>query len=171
MNVEIFYNNLLNITNKYVYNSENLWVKNLFLPKMKLDSFLITTDLLNDLFNNFHLKEIDISGMGFNDKVKESDEGNLIIGSIDTDQIVVDKKTQEVKLISEDGDILFYLAADLATFLSVLIEISDYSIQGFMVQNYKFTNEDRSGILKIVKDILKYEKYFSYYDISFGTLI
>jgi hypothetical protein len=67
------------------------------LPKMKLDSFLITTDLLSDLFNNFDLKKIDIFGMGFNDKMKESDEGNLIIGGIDTDQIVVDKKIQEVK--------------------------------------------------------------------------
>jgi hypothetical protein len=74
-------------------------------------------------------------------------------------------------LISEDGDILFYLAADLVTYLSVLVEISDYSIQGFMVHNYKFTNEDRSGILKVVKDILKHKKYFPYYDISFGALI
>lgn len=165
MNVTEFRTQLLAIINAYPQEEGNAWIFEMYLPSLKQDSIKETGDLLSDLYNNLDLRHLNIMATSFYKSVTE-DPTYYYIGSIDTDKIVIDKKSNEVLLLSEEDDLLYYLAMDLSSYLEVLVLLSAYSIQGYF--GHTFIASDRKAVLTRCKAILKEEKYFPYYEVSFS---
>lgn len=165
MNVTEFRAQLLTIVGMYPNDDDNSWIYEMYLPGLKKDSIKETGDLLNDLFNNLDLSNLNIIAISFYNRISEG-SNFYHIGFIDTSKIVIDKKSKEVLLLSEEDDLLYYLAMDLSAYLEILILLSAYSIQGYF--GHVFTKEEKKLLLMKCKDVLRIEKYFPYYEVSFS---
>jgi hypothetical protein len=165
MNTELFYNSLLAIIKKHSLTDGDLWIVEMFLPIRKTSMFSDTDNLIKDFFNDFNPKKMDISGHAFYDKLIESEF--KMIGYIDTDKIIIDETSGEIKLVSEDNDLLFELAPDFSTYLLILVQLADYSIPGFL--RHKYLQDDRKRILQIITEILKSDRYLGYYELTFKS--
>ncbi|SEW51865.1 hypothetical protein [Chitinophaga arvensicola] len=93
MNVTEFRARLLAIAGLYP-NDDNSWIYEMYLPGLKSDSIKETGDLLNDLFNNLDLSNLNITAISFYNKVSE-DANFYHIGFIDTGKIIIDKKAKK----------------------------------------------------------------------------
>jgi hypothetical protein len=165
MNVAEFRKELLTIIDAYPRNEHNSWIFEMYLPVLKQESISEAGNLLYDLFSNLDLSNLNIIAISFYNKIIESTD-SYYIGFIDTNKIVIDKKSEEVLLLSEDDDLLFYLARNLSDYLEILILLGEYSIQGYF--GHSFTDLEKESVLVKCKEVLKREKYFPYYEISFS---
>lgn len=151
---------------KYSFDVSNEWIRDMFLPKKKNASFSSTGDLLTDLFTDLDFRNFQIPGFWFVSG-HGVDTRYITIGACDTDRICIDRKTQEVLSFTEDDEFRYYLAGSLSDYLSVLLLLIGYHIPGFMGHTY--TDSEHDELLSKLKMVLISDKYFPYYEDSYGA--
>ncbi|PSL18613.1 hypothetical protein [Chitinophaga ginsengisoli] len=161
MNIVEFEQQLLDITNKYPRQDESSWIFEMYEPKRLKPVIDSNGDLLHDLFKTFDLSELTAMGLYFNKGINEN-EDYFLFGGRDTDMLVVDKKTLEVKFLTEDDELLHVLARTFSDYLSIFVALSEFSIKGFFGHN--ISDEEGDDLLKKCKEIVKDSKYFSFYE-------
>jgi hypothetical protein len=165
MSILEFERQLLDVTSKYSRASENLWIFEMFEPVMKKQVIDSKEGLLYDLFESFDLSKLTAVGLYFNKKINDIEE-YLSFGGRDTDMLVVDKETGEVKLFTEDGELLHILSSTFSDYLSIFVAFSEFSIKGFF--GHTMTDEDADRLLEKCKEIVVDSRYFSFYEELLG---
>ncbi len=118
-----------------------------------------TSDLLKQFRESVIYKGFSVFGFWFTE-ITDSEKFTQI-GSLDTDLIVVLKKTAEVVLIEKYSEkIVGYLAKDFSTFLDLLPELINYDKIGFLGENY--TIEIKESLKEKLSE-LNEDKYYSFY--------
>lgn len=161
MNIVEFEQQLLDITSKYPREEESLWIFEMYEPRPLQPVRDSDGDLLHDLFKTFDLSQLTATGLYFNKSIKENEEF-FIFGGRDTDMLVVDKKTLEIKFLTEDDELLHVLARTFSDYLSIFVALSEFSIKGFF--GHSISDEEGDDVLKKCKEIVKDDKYFSFYE-------
>ena len=118
-------------------------------------------DLLHDLYETFDLSQLTAMGLYFDKSIKEN-EDYFLFGGRDTDMLVIDKKTKEVKFLTENEELLHVLARTFSDYLSIFVAFAEFSIKGFFGHN--ISNEEGDDLLKKCKKIVEDNKYFSFYE-------
>lgn len=166
MTTAIFYNKILDILGNYSFDDSNEWVRDMFLPKKNNAAFSSTDDLLADLFKDFNFSNFQLPGFWFKPR-PFVDNLYISIGSRDTDNICIDRETQEVLFFTEDDELIGYLAGSLSDYLSVLLLMIEYHLPGFM--GHIYTDRDNLNVLTKIKMVLGSEKYFPFYEDTYGS--
>jgi hypothetical protein len=164
MNVIEFYNELALIAARYPRTEDNEWIFEMHLPKKRKEWIKPSPHILPELFEWLDLSKVQPLGHSFNKEIIEED-AYYWFGAVDTDRLLIDKGTGEVVSMSEDDELIYYLAANIEDYLSIFVAFSDYSIKGFF--GYAFKEQDKHAMAATCLRIVRQEKYFPFYQVSF----